>query len=99
VVPILTRRLEYELQSRKQNLSLMRNAVWTIANLCRGKPAPQFSLVSACIPALAKAVMSSDVEMLADACWAFNYLGDGAWRLARRADGGGRGLSARAGDD
>jgi len=78
-LPALTRRLDTELMAaaRKQNVSLMRNAVWTLANLCRGKPPPQFDSVSGCIPTLARVLNTSDVEMLADACWAFNYLGDG----------------------
>ncbi|KAH9259184.1 hypothetical protein BASA81_002804 [Batrachochytrium salamandrivorans] len=79
VVPILIRRLDNELSApaKKQHPSFMRNAVWTIANLVRGKPAPQFAKVKAVIPVLGKSLDTNDVEMQADACWALNYLGDG----------------------
>ena len=79
IVPILTRRLDAELSlpARKQHPPLMRNAVWTIANLCRGKPPPAFAKVRGVIPVLGRAIETNDTEMQADACWALNYLGDG----------------------
>jgi len=79
IVPILTRRLDAELSApaRRQHPSLMRNAVWTIANLCRGKPPPAFNKVRGVIPVLGRAIETTDAEMQADACWALNYLGDG----------------------
>lgn len=79
IVPILTKRLDTELSlpPRKQHPSLMRNAVWTIANMCRGKPPPPFNKVRGVIPVLGRAIETSDPEMQADACWALNYLGDG----------------------
>lgn len=79
IVPILTSRLDIELSlpARKQHPSLMRNAVWAIANICRGKPPPAFAKVRLVIPVLGRAIETSDPEMQADACWALNYLGDG----------------------
>lgn len=79
IVPILTRRLDAELSlpARKQHPSFMRNAVWTIANICRGKPPPSFGKVRGVIPVLGRAIETNDQEMQADACWALNYLGDG----------------------
>ena len=55
----------------------MRSITWTISNLCRGKPAPNFDLVKAALLLLAKLVLSSDMDTVAYACWALSYLSDG----------------------
>lgn len=57
--------------------SMMRNATWTLSNLCRGKPPPPFEWVSPALGTLANLSYSSDVEVLTDACWALSYLSDG----------------------
>merc|ERR1712198_492965 len=58
--PLLT------LLTKSTRLSMTRNAVWALSNLCRGKnPPPEFNKVS---PALA---------VLARTCWALSYLSDG----------------------
>eukprot|EP01044_Picomonas_judraskeda_P032156 COSAG03_NODE_12312_length_552_cov_1.470046_1_plen_159_part_10 len=61
----------------KQKISLLRNAVWTISNCCRGKPQPPLELVRPALPGLAKVIWEADAEVVADACWALSYLSDG----------------------
>ncbi|NXP60723.1 IMA7 protein, partial [Chloropsis cyanopogon] len=59
-------------------LTMTRNAVWALSNLCRGKsPPPEFDKVSPCLPVLSRLLFNSDSDLLADACWALSYLSDG----------------------
>jgi len=60
-----------------EKTSMMRNATWTLSNLCRGKPPPPFEWVSPALGTLANLIYSSDCEVLTDACWALSYLSDG----------------------
>eukprot|EP01133_Synstelium_polycarpum_P006909 gene6909-8031_t len=57
--------------------SLVQNTMWTLSNLCRGKPHADFNQVSQVLPLLVKLLRHSNVEILADACWAASYLSDG----------------------
>ncbi|XP_059652341.1 importin subunit alpha-1a-like [Cornus florida] len=58
-------------------LSMLRNATWTISNLCRGKPQPAFYQTKPALLALQRLIDSDDEEVLCDACWALSYLSDG----------------------
>jgi len=58
-------------------MSMLRNATWTLSNLCRGKPQPNWPLVAPSLTVLAQLIFSTDDEVLADACWALSYLSDG----------------------
>ena len=52
--------------------------VWTISNLCRGKPQPDITLVRDCIPALSYVISrANDSSIIVDATWALSYLSDG----------------------
>lgn len=58
--------------------SFVRNASWTLSNLCRGRPSPDFYKVARAIPSLAKVLIENDNEdILIDVCWAISYLSDG----------------------
>ncbi|XP_953531.1 importin alpha, putative [Theileria annulata] len=66
------------LMANSQKDSVLRNATWTISNLCRGKPKPFFDDIRPAIPYLAKLIEHPDSEVLTDACWALSYISDGS---------------------
>jgi len=57
--------------------SMLRNTIWALSNLCRGKPQPKMETVAPAIPVLAATLNSEDTEILVDCCWALSYLSDG----------------------
>jgi len=57
-------------------VTLLRNATWTLSNFCRGKPCPEWKYVQLAIKALSVMLTSDDEEILQDSCWAFSYLSD-----------------------
>lgn len=63
--------------NESSRLSIIRNTTWTISNLCRGKPAPDFAYVQQSLPLLGRLIFSNDMETITDACWALSYLSDG----------------------
>ena len=66
------------LQESNPKISMLRNAVWTLSNFCRGKnPQPEWSSILPALPVLAKMIYSLDEEVLTDTCWALSYLSDG----------------------
>lgn len=58
--------------------SFVRNASWTLSNLCRSRPAPDFSKIVRAIPSLVKVLIENDsIEIISDICWALSYIADG----------------------
>lgn len=59
-------------------MSILNNVTWTVSNLCRGKPAPEISLIEPAIGVLADLLQKEvSIEVLIDAVWALSYLSDG----------------------
>ncbi|XP_017059960.1 importin subunit alpha-7 [Drosophila ficusphila] len=64
--------------SNSERITMIRNAVWTLSNLCRGKnPPADFAKIVHGLPILAKLLDYTDEDVLSDTCWAISYLSDG----------------------
>lgn len=54
-----------EVLSKSTKLSMLRNAVWVLSNLCRGKnPPPSFEQVQPCLPVLGRLLFHNDSDIL-----------------------------------
>ncbi|CDJ46155.1 importin alpha, putative [Eimeria brunetti] len=51
-----------QLNTPLSKLAMLRNATWTLSNLCRGKPAPAFEKVSPALSTLGALIYSDDSE-------------------------------------
>jgi len=63
--------------SQPASTSLLRNATWSLSNLCRGKPHPSLERMAPAVPVLVALLGSGDTDTTMDACWALSYLSDG----------------------
>lgn len=58
--------------------SFVRNASWTLSNMCRGRPAPDFEIIKRATFSLAKVLIENESEeIIGDVCWALSYVSDG----------------------
>jgi importin subunit alpha-1 len=70
--------LEIFSNMHSEKLTMVRNATWTLSNLCRGKnPPPDWSFIAPALPTLYQLIYHEDKEVVGDACWAISYLTDG----------------------
>lgn len=58
-------------------ISLIRNCVWCLSNLCRGKPAVSWGKIEPALSLISDLLFYPDNTVQADACWAVAYLSDG----------------------
>jgi len=64
--------------AEQTRMSTIRNCMWTVSNMVRGKPLPPLETIRCLIPALAQQVNSTDLDSVSDACWALSYISDGS---------------------
>jgi hypothetical protein len=70
--------LEIIVQSEdQQKLHMLRNAVWALGNMCRGKPSPKPEQIAPALVYLGFLCYHTDREVLVDTLWALSYISDG----------------------
>ena len=74
--PIQEERPTEEQSEIPTDLILKRQIVWTLGNLCRGKPCPEWKYRQIAIKALSITLRSADEEVLQDSAWALSSLCD-----------------------
>jgi hypothetical protein len=58
--------------------TLTRNASWSLSNLCRNHPTPEYKTVQRAVSSLGKVLLNdANSETVLDIAWAFSYLSDG----------------------
>jgi len=61
----------------KPKLTILRNATWTLSNLCRGKPQiVPLKVIQLVLPVLSSLLHHEDEKVLSDVCWSFSYISD-----------------------
>ncbi|KAF2074361.1 hypothetical protein CYY_004337 [Polysphondylium violaceum] len=59
-------------------LALVQNVIWTISNLCRGKPQPNIQKLLPVLASINEAINKNEnSDILGDLCWTASYLCDG----------------------
>jgi hypothetical protein len=76
------------LKNTNCKISLLRNMTWTLSNLVRGTPSPQWSDVSPAVPVVCRLIYATDEEVLTDALWATSYLSGQPEGLQALIEGG-----------
>lgn len=71
LVPTLTNLLH------KVEVAKWKNIVWTLSNLCRGKPLPDTTTTKLVLQIVPSVLQITDEEILSDCCWALSYISDG----------------------
>ena len=75
-VQILIDFIQHEFSSNL-NINIVRDSIWCMSNLCRGKPIPDWERVKPCIALLTQCLHHSDEQILSDSCWGLAYISDG----------------------
>ena len=64
--------------TQPSSMSLLNNVIWTVSNLCRGKPAPDMMYLAPLLPSLGEVLFKPvSMDVLVDTVWALSYLSDG----------------------
>lgn len=76
-LPQMVAQMLAQLNAPTPKISLLRNATWSLSNMCRGKPGPAMDIIAPALPVLARLLHMADDEVLQDSAWALSYISDG----------------------